>query len=184
MANLNDILIDGETILWQGQPDFSKARHKPDHLRSPAVRILRRALSIFLPAAIALASFWFGWSRDLTGFSGAFIAVFAIGVAIFAVLAVAAAMDRNIDPADLRDVYVVTNLRVFAADRNFENVISITAGQGTCVALLPNGRVFDVNAGFPPDDSGMIVEFVAIPDGPAVHKLVLETLIHARDTSQ
>lgn len=184
MANLNDILIEGETILWQGQPDFSKARHRPDHLRAPAIRILRRALFIFIPVAIALALFWFGWSRDLTGFFGALIAVAAVGVAIFAVFAVAAAMDRNIDPADLRDVYVVTNLRVFAADRKFENVISITAGQGTCVALRRNGSVFDVHAGIPPDDAGMIVEFDAIPDGPAVHKLVLETLIHARDTSQ
>lgn len=181
MADLSDILIEGETILWQGQADFSKARHRPDHLRSPAIRILRRALFIFLPVTIALALFWIGWSRDLTGFLGALIAVVAVGSAIFASLAVAAAMDRTIDPADLRDVYVVTNLRVFAANREFDNVLSISAGMGTCVALRRNGSVFDVHAGIPPDDAGMIVEFDAIPDGPTVHKLVLQTLIHATD---
>lgn len=184
MADLSDILIEGETILWQGQPDFSKARHVPDeHVSRKSDAVWRAGLALVL-ILIAAALFIAGFRFELTGFFGTCVATLASLLLLGAGFALMARTPDALQRSRVFDHYVITDRRLFAVSKDGKTVQSFTDGRGTFLELHKNGDVHNLVVSFMLDDGEHFLIFSAIEDGPRVHRLALQTLTSAKDTSQ
>lgn len=179
--DLKDILLDGETVLWRGASDFSRAQRKPE---SHKTRQLHRLGWLAGLATLAVGSYSFGHFLNLTGFVGTLVAVLTVFLIIGTLFVFSRLFAKDIIVREKLDIYLVTDRRVMALDKDRKQIRSMNAGHGSLVSLYKNGDLHDLTIGLPVDDHESNIFFTAIEDGPAVHKLVLQTLVHARDLTE
>ena len=179
--DLKDILLDGETVLWRGAPDYSHAKSKP---RTKAQLQRERVIWSLIAFVVTAALFSLGYFFSLTGFIGTFLSTLVAFFGVGTLIGVSRLFAIDIKVYDRWDQFLVTDRRVAAVCRRDENISSISAGRGTLVELRKNGDRHDILVGFPNDDDESLIIIAAIEGGPAVHKLVLQTLISARDISK
>lgn len=183
-GDFSDILMDGESIIWSGQPDWSRAK-----ARNPLISRLK-AMAVFLVAtACFFALLIMGFAIPLDGFPG----MLAIaGIFVFAIIAlVAIAMGYGVVDQRVKGVeYLLTDRRLVQTNEKSKTRTSIMRGFASAVHRHRNGEVFDIYVGLASDieagpayDASLFsIVLQAIPDGPLVEKLILETLMS--DSSQ
>lgn len=163
-------LAEGETLLWRGEPDFTRATKTPKTWRRRRIEHVAWLIGL---AVAAMVVFYLGhlfappWLRNTLG--GGLVLAF-----LFTLLGFVNAKPRPADLATEPPVFIVTDRRVMeihGPDARF----SLYA-QGLAAARLePNGEVHDLSLyGMPEED---FIHFTAIADGPAVERLITSTLI-------
>lgn len=166
---IDDILIDGETVLWRGQPDFARAKHRPSTWRQR-----RRGHLVWIAgfAAIFALVVLAGDQLRLGDMRSWLILVLVIILA----LQLWAYFAHSPKPQDLvtePPTYIVTDRRVIEIAAPELRTSAFATGVAA-TALKPNGAVYDVSVYAPVED--LHIGFQAIADGPAVEKLIIETL--------
>lgn len=164
-----DILIEGEDVLWQGQPDYARAARKTTPWR--VRRLQHLAWLIGLSAVTAGFGYW-TWLEDFP--TGLLIFTLFFGLVSGSVgWAFVKARPEPADQATEPPVYLVTNRRVIIAVTESARTSVFRLGAGF-VDLRPNGDVFDLWIFSSVED--LEVKLEAIADGSAVEKLVIKTL--------
>lgn len=164
-----DFLTDGESVVWQGRPDFARAARRPLSWRTRRLRHLAWLVGCFIVTVASI--FWARW-KDFPDSLLFVTLVFGMATS-FLGWHYFTGKPEAADLASEPPVYLVTNRRVIAsvADDARTSVFRLGAG---FVDLRPNGEVHDVWIFSSVEDLEMKLE--AIPDGPEVEKLVIDTL--------
>ena len=163
-------LVEGEALLWRGEPDFTKAGKAPKSWHH------RRMVHVAWLVGLALAAmvvFYLGhlvappWLRNTLG--GGLVLFF-----LFTLLGFVHAKPRPADLATEPPVFIVTDRRVTRIDGP-DARFSLYAHGLAAARLEPNGEVHDLSLYGMTEDA--FIQFTAIADGPAVEKLITSTLV-------
>lgn len=166
---IDQSLLQGETVLWRGRPDFDSADERPKPWRQRRQVHMAWIVALVLVSAVLFAAN-FAYEGGAGGWFAAF--VFA-GIAALTIAGYANAKPRPDDLRPAEQMYAVTDRRVIvAAGENDRS--SVFRSGAAFVDLRPNGSVFDVHIFSSVDELDVCLR--AIADGPAVEKLVIETL--------
>lgn len=177
--DIDDLLLEGETVIWRGAPDFSRAKVKPTS--RGAARLQHLAWSIGLIAA-TISTVLIGQNWLSEGFLSLLLAFIAVVMGIAAVIVTGTLLFQSghiqwgASFGDPQARYALTSKRLIVQSDATRRASIMPAGIGS-LRLEPNGEVFDlcVVGGAGEDD---FTYLQAIPDGPAVERLILEILSH------
>lgn len=166
---IDQSLLQGETVLWRGQPDYDSADERPKPWRQRRwVHMSWIVALVLLSIALFAASFVYD-----VGAGGWFAAFVVAGIAAFTIAGYANVRPRAADLRPAEQMYAVTDRRVIVAS-GADDRTSVFRSGAAFVDLRPNGSVFNVHIFSAVDELDVCLR--AIADGPAVEKLVIETL--------
>jgi hypothetical protein len=170
--DLNDILLDGETVLWQGAPDYTDAVHKPQSDRDQRRTHL---LWVIILLATTTAFVLIGFVLQIVGFFGYILAVLVVVSGIAAAVTTGTYFNST-EPTDHRDY---KNSRYVLTDRR----LIVSYGPGSHETVYRNG-VFAIELYVVGKVSNIVIHIgqdreiglYALKDGPAAHRLIEQTL--------
>ena len=174
--DIDGLLLEGEAVIWRGAPDFTRANGKPTPL-------WRRRLYMFLLSLVFIAGtagvVMFGSARGMDGFLGIFLGLLALLLGLIAFILLIKIFDQgpSADPTgDTR--YLLTNLRlvsIFGATDHY----SLLTRHITGIRVTAEGEACDLRI-WTILDAAPALTLHAIPDGPAVERLIPQTLSHPK----
>ena len=165
---IDDILIDGETVLWRGQPDFARAKHRPKTWAQGRRQHACWIAGLFTATVLCFLAEFLG-NPFIFGEIGIFLALLT-AIVLWTFLALRSS--RRPDAVADGLTYVVTNRRALEVGASDARA-SVLPGVAF-VDLQPNGEVYDLTIHTSVDMLELC--FQAIADGPVVEKLIIETL--------
>ena len=176
---IRKVMLEGEELLWSGQPDWSNLP-RPTRLKDRL-----KALGMFLMAgATAVILVTWGLRASLEGFAAMLV---ILGVALSGII-LFVSFNRLLNPGTLsldEEYYGLTDRRLICISRSNWRRTSVMKGFVAGLECVAVGNRFDVNVALTldPGDAGDFeyntvgIRLRAVPDGPEVEKLLLETLI-------
>jgi hypothetical protein len=181
MQDFDGLLLAGERVLWRGAPDFSLAKGKlPPRWRA---RLTMAAWALGFIAATTAAVIY-GHTPGMDGFLGllnGLVALLLGAISVGLVIGIFNArpeFDPKTDPT-----YLLTNFRLVSLDAT-GNRYSLLTRNIAGIRLTPEAGAFDLHV-WTRSDEGPALTLFSLPDGPAVERLILETLSHPTpDTPQ
>lgn len=169
MDELNDILLDNETVFWTERPDWEKAERPKAGWRAKSGAIKFALIMLFSFAAMMA---W-GMIFDPQGFAGG-----TLGVLIalsFISLAIAAfnIVDSSDDIYVRHDhIYAITNRRILIRNNSKLTTRSLTGSVVYEINTERNGSVFDITVAYNYPGDGYAT-FHALADPKIPEKLLL-----------
>ena len=178
---IEDSLLDGETVIWRGAPDYALAKDKPMPRWQARLTHLAWAAGLIFATAglVAAGHFWLPY-----GFLGLVLAFAAVAVGIVALIVTGTFLFRPADrewgsyTGEVEVLYALTNQRLIMQFGRFSRTSILRTGIAS-LCLLPNGSAHDLivhGSGGEGDE----IMLRAIADGPAVERLILQTLPHPK----
>ena len=179
MSDLDDILLEGETVIWRGAPDIPQARKRT--LMGRAKRGGIGGVLLIAAAAIFFTAAYF----DIGGFGGALIGLIGliigiVGLAMFGTLYTRQADDFPPGKPDI--IYALTNQRLIQWEKGSGSITSIARGGCTYLSLHRNANLYGIKVGSFGEYDQIYLD--AIPDGPAVERLIRQHLMPRHTESQ
>ncbi len=177
--DLEDILLDGEELLWSGRPDWDRAK--------PVRSVLRQRATVLLFAAgfglTAASLIWIGSLLSLQGFASAVAAV-CVGILFvasgFTLLSAFEVKKDFLYPYS--DEYAITNKRLIIRRPESHEEWSLTKGAVCYLVLKPNGDVFNLELYPDPGDHNFHTLY-ALSDANVAKKLALEIIATEMEAS-
>lgn len=172
MDDLDDILLEDETVIWRGAPDVPQARK-----RTLKGRVIRGAIGSALLIAAA-AIFFTATYYGVGEFAGALIGLvgFIIGIAGLVTLSSVRTRQRGDVPGGHTEIiYALTNRRLVEWRKPSGEMKSIAPGGCVFLHMYRNANLFGIQVGSFGEDSEIWID--AIPDGPAVERLIRQHLM-------
>lgn len=172
MSDLDDILLEGETVIWRGAPDIPQARK-----RTLMNRVIAGAIGSGLLLGAA-AIFFTATYFDIGGFGGALIGLvgFIIGIVGLGAFGIASTRQSDDLPPGKSDIiYALTNQRLIQWEKGSGAITSIARGGCTYLSLHRNANLYGIKVGSFGEYGQIYLD--AIPDGPAVERLIRQHLM-------
>jgi hypothetical protein len=170
VSDLDDILVDGETVLWTGAPNWASASKPKTGWRAKTGTIKFAALMLFA----FLTMMAFGMLVDAQGFAGGMLGVLILLSAIAFVIAffnVIANEETKIIQQD--HLYAITDMRVIIHDRTHGTTQSVLGPVLLEVATGWNGETKNLNIRFTHGEDDFATLFALI-DAETPAKLLIK----------
>ncbi|WP_394692763.1 hypothetical protein [Hyphobacterium sp.] len=176
---IRNVMVKDEELLWSGQPDWANSP-RPTKAKD---RLKAFGMCAAAGTATVLLATW-GLSSPIEGFLAILL---GIGVVMSAIILLASfiTMVNPGTPALDEEYYGLTDRRLICISRSNWRRTSIMRGFVAGVDCVAVGKRYDVYVVLAPDFEGdddlvtypVAILLRAIPDGPEVEKLLLETLM-------
>jgi len=173
------MLLDDETTIWSGKPDWTRA----DKTSRTGERI-RAVIGFLIAAGAFFALLIMGLWIPLNGFLGMLAILGMVVFVIIGLIAIGIGY-HTIDRKKSVEHYLLTSHRLIRISQSDRTQTDIIKGFAAAIHCRPNGEMFDVYVGLASDvepaplyDSSVFsIVLQAVEDGPAIKKLILETLM-------
>ena len=168
MDEIENLLLDGEKVLWSGKPDWTKVEPIKTGWRAKAgtIKFLIAASLIFMSLMGAGAIF------NPSGFTSVVLGaiIFFNVITIFIALMMVFQSEQPF-PDHPDHVYAITDRRLIVFERSKISTNSFTTNSFCGVHNRPNGDVRDLELSYGYDNSLILY---ALPDADQVEKIILE----------
>lgn len=172
MSDLDDILLEDETMIWSGAPDIPQARK-----RTLMGRVKRGGIGgVLLIAAAAI--FFTATYFNIGGFGGALIGLVGFIIGIAGLVSFGTLYTRQSDdfPSGKPDIiYVLTNQRLIEWEKRSGAMTSIARGGCAYLSLHRTANLYGIKVGSFGEYDQIYID--TIPDGPAVERLIRQHLM-------
>ena len=179
MSDLDDILLEDETLIWRGAPDVPQARK-----RTLTGRVKRGAIGSVL-FIVAAAIFFTATYFNIGGFGGALIGLAGFIIGIAGLVSLGTLYTRQADdfPRGKSDtIYVLTSQRLIEWKKGSGEMTSIARGGCAYLNLHRNANLYGIKVGSFGEYDQIYLD--AIPDGPAVEGLIRQHLMPRNTENQ
>lgn len=175
-GGFEDILLESEEVIWRGAPDHSLARKKPVPRWRVRFYFALWALGFFV-ATTGIVQV--GRALGMDGFLGIFVGLLAVVFGLISVFLAIKVFDLGPSTDTTSETaYLLTNFRLVTVDGTADR-FSLPTRHIFGVRLMPAGEAFDILIWNRFDERPALTLY-SLADGPAVERLILQTLSHQK----
>jgi hypothetical protein len=178
MDEIENLLLDGEKVLWSGKPDWTKARVREYSVKSKIIH----ALWIVVIVSITAVIFKFGNQASTDGFIRPVLGVLVIIFLLISVGVIGAFFDfgksSTVKPLE---EYAITDRRLLIVNPTKGSHASYFPGSMYYLETIPNGELQDVAFQYGSDEH-RFETLHALNDAEAVERLLHEKFAAKRVT--